>query len=75
MSTNEYVESTPWVECSGSVQLKIVHLDTIIHATHLIGIAGSLFVPYELNHMNALDAFKTYYVNKFIDYHMHEIAF
>ena len=51
----------------GQWQLKIVHLNTIVHAAHLIGIASSSFIPYELNHMNVLDAFKTYYVNKFID--------
>ena len=55
----------------GQQQLKIeiVHLNAIVHAAHLIGIASLLFIAYELNHMNVLDAFKTYYINKFIDYH------
>jgi hypothetical protein len=55
--------------------LDIIHLDTVLRSAHLIGIPGENFIPYELNHTNALDAFKTFYVNKYIDYHAHEIAF
>ncbi|KAM6491741.1 hypothetical protein JOM56_012781 [Amanita muscaria] len=42
---------------------------------HLIGIAGDSFIPSELDHTDSLDAFKSFYVNKFIDYHAHKIAF
>lgn len=60
---------------NGQRQLKIVHLDAIVRGAHLIGIAGSAYIPYELDYTNSLDAFKAFYVNKFIDYHAHEIAF
>ena len=63
------------LDLSNHCKLKIIHLDTILHGAHLVGIAGSSFIPYELDYTNALDAFKTFYVNKFIDYHAYEIAF
>lgn len=55
--------------------MKIILLSTIIRAAHLIGIAGSSFISREVNHSNALNTFKVFYVKKFIDYHAHEIAF
>ena len=60
---------------TGRHKLKVIHLDSVLCAAHLVGVAGSSFIPYELNHTNALDAYKTFYVNKYIDYHAHEIAF
>jgi hypothetical protein len=63
------------LDINGRRILDIVHLDAILRGAHLIGIAGDKFIPYELDHTNALDAFKMFYVNKYIDYHAHEIAF
>lgn len=60
---------------TGRCILKIIHLDAIFRSTHLIGVPGTSSIPYEVNHTNALDAYRTFYVNKFIDYHAHEIAF
>jgi hypothetical protein len=53
----------------------LIHLDTIVRAAHLIGIAGTSTLPYELNFTDSLNAFRTFYVNKYINYHAHEIAF
>ncbi len=54
----------------------LIHLDTVFRSAHLIGIADpSRYVPYEIDYMNALDAFKTFYVNKYIDYHTYEVVF
>jgi hypothetical protein len=60
---------------NGENQTMIVHIDTIIRSAHLIGIAGNSFIPKNLRYSDSLDAFRTFYVNKFIDYHAHEIAF
>ena len=57
-------------------ELSIIHLDTILHAAHLIGIAGDKMIPLgHVSYTNSLNAFKMFYVNKFIDYHAHEIVF
>ena len=53
----------------------LVHIDAIIHAAHLIGIAGDSAIPHGLLPSHTIDVFKTFYVNKFIDYHTFELAF
>ena len=53
----------------------VIHLGAILRAAHLIGIAGKDFLPKDFCHNDALDAFNQYYVNKFIDYHTHEVVF
>ncbi|KIL54650.1 hypothetical protein M378DRAFT_92135 [Amanita muscaria Koide BX008] len=53
----------------------VIHLDSILRAAHLIGIAGIHHVPHHLKHTDSLFAFKAFYVNKFIDYHAHETIF
>lgn len=55
--------------------LGLINIDSIVRSAHLIGIAGSHLVPYEVDHTNALEAFKTFYVNKYIDYHTYEVVF
>jgi hypothetical protein len=52
----------------------LVHIDTILRAAHLIGIAGDHILPKTLNHNHSLDVFHRFYVNKYIDYHAHETA-
>ncbi|KAJ3513244.1 hypothetical protein NLJ89_g3056 [Agrocybe chaxingu] len=57
--------------------LEVVHLDTVLRGAHLIGVAGSHFLPSnpKLDFSMSLDAFKSFYVNKYADHHSHEIAF
>lgn len=53
----------------------VIHIDSILRAAHLIGISGSSLTPYNLSPSHSLQAFKSYYVNKYADHHAHEIAF
>jgi hypothetical protein len=55
--------------------MMVIHLDTIVRGAHLIGNAGESFIPNDLHYSDSLNAFKTFYVNKYVDYHAHEIAF
>jgi len=57
--------------------LEVIHLDTILRGAHLVGVSGSDFLPLDraLTFSKSLDAFSTFYVNKFVDHHAHEIAF
>ena len=59
----------------GKMPKSIIHIDAILRGAHLIGIAGNSVVPDDLEHTDTLNAFKTFFVNKFVDYHAHEIAF
>lgn len=64
-----------WVVQRDSHQHDLIHLDTVVRAAHLIGIAGQSTIPREFEPSDSLNAFKTFYVNKYVDYHAHEIAF
>jgi hypothetical protein len=56
--------------------LGVIHLGTILRGAHLIGAAGPHFLPErDFDFSKSLDAFQTFYVNKFIDHHAHEIVF
>ncbi|KAA1467755.1 hypothetical protein DENSPDRAFT_350833 [Dentipellis sp. KUC8613] len=51
----------------------IVHLSSIIRACHLIGVWGETRVPPEFNFTYTLDTFDCFYLNRYADYHAHEI--
>ena len=61
----------------GKWVLEVIYLDSILHGAHVIGVSGWHFLPSDLvfNFSRSLDAFKTFYVNKYVDHHSHEIAF
>ena len=55
----------------------VIHIDTILRCAHLIPVFGQNRIDRSLNltFNNSLDAFRSYYVNKYADHHMHEIVF
>ena len=55
--------------------LSVVHIDSIVHAAHLIPIFGQEFVPLRVNSHNSLDVYQGFYVNHFIDHHAFELVF
>jgi hypothetical protein len=59
----------------GSRCMAVIHLDSIVRAAHLLGLCGNKYVPKELTCENSLDAFPSFFVNKFVDHHAFEIAF
>jgi hypothetical protein len=59
----------------GAHFVAVIHLDTIFRAAHLIPVYGDEFVPTHLSFTQTLDAFRAFYVNKYIDHHAFEIAF
>ncbi|KAG1859497.1 hypothetical protein C8R48DRAFT_748607 [Suillus tomentosus] len=52
----------------------VIHLDCIFRVAHLMPVFGHEFVPTYLSYTQTLDAFRTYYVNKYIDHQAFEIA-
>ncbi|KAF8961217.1 hypothetical protein BDZ97DRAFT_1664537, partial [Flammula alnicola] len=74
-------ETTMWMvepDFRGSKRsLEVIHLDTVLRGAHLIGAAGPNFLPTDamFDFSKSLDSFHTFYVNKYIDYHAHEVAF
>ncbi|KAH8983439.1 hypothetical protein EDB92DRAFT_1890569 [Lactarius akahatsu] len=54
----------------------VVHLDCFLRAAHLIPVYGNgRVIPLDFHYTYSLDAFHSYYVNKYIDHHANEIAF
>lgn len=59
----------------GSPFMAVIHLDSIVRSAHLIGVYGRNYIPKDLTFNDSLNAFHSYYVNKYIDNHAFEIAF
>jgi hypothetical protein len=50
----------------------LIHTDCIVRACHLIPIFGNDYVPISLDYTHSLTLYKSFYVNKYADYHTHE---
>ena len=58
-------------DCQHPVQ--VIHLNTILRGAHLLPCYGEGFLPENMTQSDALDAWDTYFVNQFVDYHAHEL--
>ncbi|PBK58686.1 hypothetical protein ARMSODRAFT_991269 [Armillaria solidipes] len=65
----------PDIDAAEEWIMSVIHLDCIMCAVHLIGVAGEEFIPKGLKHSDSLDVFPSFFVNKYADHHAHEIAF
>ena len=65
----------PDITDDGEPFTSIIHLDTIVRASHLLPVFGQGCVSKTLSFTNTLDAFTRFYVNKYVDHHAFEIAF
>ena len=59
----------------GRRKQSVVHLDTFYRGAHLIPVYGKEKLPIDFHYSHSLDAFRAFYVNKYIDHHANEIAF
>lgn len=60
----------------GLPNLEVVHIDCLYRGAHLIGVTGDSRLPIiGFSSSNSLDAYSSFYINKYIDYHAHETAF
>jgi hypothetical protein len=65
----------PDYDAGGRRMTSIINIDSILRAAHLIGVAGSDFLPRGFTFSDSLSSFRLFYVNKYADHHAHEIAF
>jgi hypothetical protein len=65
----------PDIDNTGNLAMLIIHLDSMVRSAHLMGIADGTRIPHHLTFDRSLDAFKAFYVNKYVDHHAHEYAF
>ena len=59
----------------GRRKKSVLHLDTFYRGAHLIPVYGKEKLPVGFHFSYSLDAFRAFYVNKYIDHHANEIAF
>ncbi|KAH9162301.1 hypothetical protein EDB89DRAFT_2079825 [Lactarius sanguifluus] len=64
----------PDTNADGLPSVDVIHLDSVLRAAHLLPVFGNSFMPIDLSPHESLDAFDTYYINKYIDYHAFEFA-
>ena len=65
----------PEVDNDGHCVQCVVSLDSVVWGAHLIGVSGGEFIPVDLHFSESLDAFRAYYVNKYIDHHANMLMF
>jgi hypothetical protein len=64
----------PSVHDNGTPNFAVIHIDMVYHAAHLIPVYGPNFIADDIKYFHAYDAFHSFYVNKFADYHAFEIV-
>ena len=66
----------PDVDQDGYRVMSVVHVDSIVRATHLLPVFKSdTPIPRNINFSHTLNVFTAFYVNKYIDYHAFETLF
>ena len=72
-------DTTMWMvrpECHdnrGHLMLQVVPTDIIVCGAHLLPVYGQSRVPQRFDHFMALDTYKSFFVNHFIDHHTHKL--
>jgi hypothetical protein len=52
--------------------LAIINLDCVARAAHLIPVYGTTILPPNYHYFDALDMFRSYFINPYVDHHSHE---
>lgn len=53
--------------------LQVISLATIVRGAHLLPVYGDGYLPEDFDHTHSLEAFRSFYVNQYIDHHAHEL--
>jgi hypothetical protein len=65
----------PEYASDGSRSTSVIHLDSIARGAHLLPVFNETLIPISLHYSQTLDAFQSFYVNKYIDHHAFETLF
>lgn len=57
----------------GEPTIQVIPLETIVRGAHLLPVYGSARVPDDFSHHDALNSFNAFFVNHFVDHHVHEL--
>lgn len=64
---------TPEMQLGGLKSQAIVSLDCIARAAHLLPVYGTALLPEDFHFSYSLDAFQSFFVNRYADHHTHEL--
>jgi hypothetical protein len=73
-ATGMYVVE-PELDGNGARTMSVIHMDSVLRAAHLVPCYGNDFLPSDFHFTDSLDAFRAYYVNKFIDHSAHAMIY
>ncbi|KAG5636033.1 hypothetical protein H0H81_009333 [Sphagnurus paluster] len=62
----------PEFDGGGRRTVAVIHLDSIARGVHLLPVYGSQHLPEDFHFSHSLDAFRAYFVNRYVDHHAHE---
>jgi hypothetical protein len=57
----------------GRRPIQVIHLESIFRGAHLLPVYGKGCLPETFSYIDALDAFKSFYVNPYVDHHAHQL--
>lgn len=64
----------PQFEANNRPSMAVIHIDSIVRGVHLMGVCDSRqFLPEDFPFTLSLDAFRSFYVNKYADHHINEL--
>jgi hypothetical protein len=52
---------------------EVINVDSIVRGAHLLSIFGTQRVPERFQFHEALDRYRSFFVNHFVDHHAHEL--
>jgi hypothetical protein len=58
----------------GNPEVQVISTDSIIRAAHLLPIYGNHRVPRDVTFSNILDKAQSFFINHFVDHHVHELV-
>lgn len=65
----------PEMDQQGQWVCAMISLDAVLRLAHLIAVYGEDVLLVDFHYTDTLNTFQAYYVNKYIDYHAHCLAF
>jgi hypothetical protein len=63
----------PELNNHGRKSVSVIHLDCVLRGAHLLPVFNDVRIPHSLHYSKTVDAFRAFYVNKYIDHHAFEI--
>ena len=58
----------------GKTEIQVISVDSIIRGAHLLPVYGEGRVPRSITYSNVLDKGRSFFINHYVDHHVHELV-